>query len=135
MVRNKQFKFSRVFWVQLAQLSLFWFQKCAKIWTAYFWPKIGRSAARKHFFWAWSGCTYFGCFVSKSRDIIKTIISHFSKSWSLQWNKTHIVSELTFNLRTRKLCQSNKVINTIQKFVAYLLSKTIVTLVRTYLCT
>ena len=66
LVRNKQFKFSRFFWVmtdcklypaQLTQLlCLFWFQKHAKIWTAYFWPKIGRSAARKQFFWAWSGC-------------------------------------------------------------------------------
>ena len=68
LVRNKQFKFSRVFWVQLAQLSLFWFQKCAKIWTAYFWPKLGRSAARKQFFWAWSGCTHTG---SASTSILK----------------------------------------------------------------
>ena len=67
LVRNKQFKFSRVF--------LFWFftylsrrpsacsykfvliSKRAKIWTAYLWPNSGRSAAGKRCFWAWCGCT------------------------------------------------------------------------------
>ena len=63
LVRNKQFKFSRVFLIMAdckfypAQLSLFWFQKRAKIWTAYFWPKIGISAERKWSFWDWNTCT------------------------------------------------------------------------------
>ena len=39
--------FFQLWTCQQAHLSLFWFQKRAKIWTAYFWPKIGISAERK----------------------------------------------------------------------------------------
>ena len=47
LVRNKQFKFSRIFEIKTNLVELAELKKRAKIWTAYFWPKIGRSAARK----------------------------------------------------------------------------------------
>ena len=54
LVRNKQFKFSRIFEIKTNLVELAELKKRAKIWTAYFWPKIGRSAARKWSFWDWN---------------------------------------------------------------------------------